>query len=270
MPTQSPSQAPTQSPTQEPSSSPTREPTGTPTTDPTTAPTNTPSARPTGVPTAYPSVGCSGLSNVLVTTRWLPNGASWGGITTTTYDSYGFQLDQTIGARADRTYECLDCNQGCTTVEYTFSPTAQATSSTLSYVVETPTEEISTSFSGGLAEESYFWCLANCRLARSPTAVPTVSAFPTPAPSEKPSIKPSEVPSPLPSVAPAPAPSAVPASACSSVFQKRVHGSDDRGLQVPTSAPTPRPSTQPTPRPTSLPTGRPTPRPTSARSRTEI
>ena len=106
-----------------------------------------------------------------------------------------------------------------------------AEASLLSYESSTSQgDSISTSFRGGLSEETYKYCVFGCEFQRMPTAAPTVSAYPTPVPST-PVPSPSPTITPIPTVPPTSAPSSTP-------------------TEVPTGVPTSRPSPAPSPMPT--------------------
>ena len=169
---------------------------------------------PSPLPSPYPSVACPLTSppNVLIWNRWLPSGADWAGVVTARYDNDGNVVEQQVGARPDREFECVPCDQGCFELRFTFSAAKQAESHLMGYEIGTPTNSISTTFAGGLAEESYYWCIDKCQLDRVPTQSPTLSMVPTPGPSAAPSELPSPAPSSIPTLMPVPAPTLVPVS----------------------------------------------------------
>ena len=176
-PSRDPTPAPSRVPTAVPSPAPSLAPTFEPSLVPTPGPSAVPTIRPSPLPSPYPSVSCplTDPPNVLIWSRWLPDGASWAGVATTQYDADGVVVRQTVGARPDREYECTACSQGCFELKFSFSAAKQGESSTMGYEIGTPTESISTNFVGGLAEESYFWCIDKCQLDRVPTNQPSVS-----------------------------------------------------------------------------------------------
>ena len=148
---------------------------------------------------------------MLISTWYLPSGADWAGVTTKLYDGGDDLVKQYVGVRDDRQFSCVGVDAGCFTAEFTFAD--PSTSGELSYIVATTTEEVTTSFTGELASESYFFCVEGGRLARTPTSAPTISALPTPAPSSLPSATPSSAPSSTPTPAPTPAPTVDPTPA---------------------------------------------------------
>ena len=121
----------------------------------------------------------------MVSTRWLPDGESWVGTTSTFYTANQTELGIYIGEREDRRYACFSKDAGCFIVKFTFSEPELSVN--LGFSVETDSEYILTNFAGYKQTELYYYCLEDGQLVRTPTPAPTISALPTGGPTSTPS-----------------------------------------------------------------------------------